>query len=161
MFSINCKSSPILPIRVINEPQSDLHGLRVSPFSAIENNLDEAAGKRLATRDTDAQNILSPAALIASVENDSPQDAMKARNQKIMLLYPTKYDKEAKSQLRNSQNIQDRHNAIFEPSFPEMPPHIDQFACQNQVSGSTKPHTAKRSPEIVLGDKGDRNNNIS
>jgi hypothetical protein len=119
MFSINCKSSPILPIRVINEPQSDLNGLRVSPFSAIETNLDEAGCKRLATHDTDAQNILSPAALIASVDNDSPQDAMKARNHKIMLLYPTKYDKEAKSQLRSSQNIQDRKNAIFEPSCPE------------------------------------------
>lgn len=66
MFSINSKSSPILPIRIIHEPQSDMLGLRVSPFSALEQKHDEAGAKRLTQETTDAPNILSPAAVIGS-----------------------------------------------------------------------------------------------
>jgi len=61
----------MFPISII-EPRSDVPGGPASPFSAQERQYEKLGSHRLRASESNVQNILSPAAIMSSMENISP-----------------------------------------------------------------------------------------
>ena len=140
LLSKHDRSVSMFPIS-ITEPRSDVPGGPTSPFSAQDRKYEKLGSHRHRGTDSHGQNILSPAAIMSSMENISPcpKQYRPHNNLKACLNIPAK-SLPLESKMRQRENPQ-RNDILLT---------MEAFGCLNQASGSTKPHTAKRSPEFVL-----------